>query len=973
MIRDFLPGWVYALGRLWARLIEPAVPLEDKDLWQQSRLLASLLLGSGVGLLLLSPGYLFANHLPPQEDFQFINSLITAFALFVFYAFSRYGYYSFSSKGVMVFGTAIILYNSTLIGGQKSIHVLYFLVSIIIFSSLFLSLRMSLLVIIFHAIALLLIAPYIPGVSVETVLGGPFIFNVLIDIIFLLAAYHWRHSESERRKLLEASEERYRTISEIMSDYAVSLKVQPDGSFVREWVTDSITRITGYSMEELDNLPLFNFYHPDESQRLKVDLQRVLAGEADEEDYRAVRKDGQRRWLRVVRRPIWDEAHARVTGIYSIVEDITERKQAEVALRISEERYRLISEMISDFAYAYDVEPDNNLILAWGTDALIRLTGYTWDEMLALPRSLFYHPDHFDQVNEDIANNLRGYPVAGEYKVVRKDGVVIWMHISRQPVWDEQEKRVVRIYGIAKDITEAKQAELALRMSEERYRQISEMISDYAFSYKVQPDKRLSLEWGTDSLQRVLGYTWDEYHALPERSLYHPLDLPLVQADHEKNLQGISTESEYRAFRKTGGLIWLRVSRQPRWDMEENRVAGIYGVAKDISAHKQTELALRVSEERYRLISEMISDYAFSCEVKSNGTLAFEWMTDSVAHITGYTAEEIMVHGQFATYHHDDVSKAELDVAKVLNGEHADREYRIITKSGDTRWIHMYRHPIWDKQEKRVVRFYAVAQDITQRKYTEAQSLRWAVEHERTTLISQFVRAFSHDFRTALATIETSGYLLGRSLPAAAREQAETRLERIRSSIQHMSEQLDNLDTVSSLSNAPTIPCQVNDVLADVIHQYSTLASQRKQELIFSPADGLPTLYLDESKIQIAVKHLLVNAVTHTPERGQIRLSTFQQDNHIVIEIVDTGEGIAPEQLASIFEPFYKVDPSRKLEWGGIGLGLSIVKMIVEAHAGNVTVASEPGKGACFRLHLPIAFNQTSHLLSEAVTKQGTI
>src|SRR5262249_33301714 len=122
---------VQRFTRFWQRLIEPNAVFDNLDQRQQARLLASLLLGGSIGLLILSPVYVIANHLSPFQDLQFISAIITALILFALCWLTRNGYYSFSSTAIIIFGTSIILLNALLLGGMKGLHALYFLVSLI--------------------------------------------------------------------------------------------------------------------------------------------------------------------------------------------------------------------------------------------------------------------------------------------------------------------------------------------------------------------------------------------------------------------------------------------------------------------------------------------------------------------------------------------------------------------------------------------------------------------------------------------------------------------------------------------------------------------------------------------------------------------------------------------------------------------------------------------------------------------------
>jgi signal transduction histidine kinase len=123
---------------------------------------------------------------------------------------------------------------------------------------------------------------------------------------------------------------------------------------------------------------------------------------------------------------------------------------------------------------------------------------------------------------------------------------------------------------------------------------------------------------------------------------------------------------------------------------------------------------------------------------------------------------------------------------------------------------------------------------------------------------------------------------------------------------------------------------------------------------MFEPQANLPTIQANEDDLRRAIKHLLSNAINFTPSEGMVRLRTTVREGRIAIEVSDTGIGMTADEVEHIFDMFYRAEPARPVDMGGVGLGLSIVKMIVEAHNGVINVASQPGKGSVFTILLPL-------------------
>lgn len=379
-------------------------------------------------------------------------------------------------------------------------------------------------------------------------------------------------------------------------------------------------------------------------------------------------------------------------------------------------------------------------------------------------------------------------------------------------------------------------------------------------------------------------------------------------------------------------------------------VMGVQHLRRKVREIQKIKLA--ESENRYRIVSELISDYAYSFRVEPDGTLVNEWMTESFARVTGYGWDEIKDRGITPVTHPDDVEEVRQGLERVLKGEANTSEYRITTKKGDLRWIKVHRRPEWDADHTRVVRFYGVAKDVTEARLAREQQTRHEVDNARMAVIDQFVSAISHDFRTSLATIETSRYLVERRLPEDLRQSLANKLNAIQNNIQRLNSQLDNLQTITSLNALKFAPVDVNALVQNLLYEMQSL--QKEVKISLRATSGLPQVMADNREVQRALRQLLDNALAFTPEDGTIIVRTGQCMEYVIIEVADMGPGIAEEHLPHIFDMFYRGDEARSINKGGIGLGLSIAKMAMEAHNGKICVRSNPG-GSTFTLELPFA------------------
>jgi signal transduction histidine kinase len=228
-----------------------------------------------------------------------------------------------------------------------------------------------------------------------------------------------------------------------------------------------------------------------------------------------------------------------------------------------------------------------------------------------------------------------------------------------------------------------------------------------------------------------------------------------------------------------------------------------------------------------------------------------------------------------------------------------------------------------------------------------------AVERERMDLLASFIKNTSHDLRTPLTSINTSVYLAMRTEDA---EQRTKRLHHIEAQVQQISGILDqftilaNLDALTQLKLSPV---QINLLVAEVVEQTRRSLDDRQIRIETGISRDASRISGDETYLTMALTQLLDNAIRYTPDGGSICVRTERRDQ-FMIETSDTGSGIDLSTLPHIFERYFKGQKARTTDGSRSGLGLSIVKRIVELHHGRIEVESEPGQGSTFRIYLPI-------------------
>ncbi len=249
--------------------------------------------------------------------------------------------------------------------------------------------------------------------------------------------------------------------------------------------------------------------------------------------------------------------------------------------------------------------------------------------------------------------------------------------------------------------------------------------------------------------------------------------------------------------------------------------------------------------------------------------------------------------------------------------------------------------------------------DEVKLKSGEHREVQLAIEHERIEMLQRFMGDVSHDFKTPLTAIKLGLYLLRRA-------QTEADRDRHMASIEKQTERLEtlisDLFSMSRLDKSATNEfgfgrIQINSLIANIISAHSAFIEDKHHTLNFE-AGELLLFFGDSVQLDRAFSNLLMNAITYTPEGGQITIRTYLKDRQVVVEFEDNGIGIQPDEHALIFERFYRSDRARSTTTGGMGLGLAITSKIVEAHGGLIHVESEPGKGSLFRVSFTATLSQ---------------
>ncbi len=404
-------------------------------------------------------------------------------------------------------------------------------------------------------------------------------------------------------KLIE-SEINYTKLFNSVSD-AIQI-LDKDGVFID--CNNGTLKMFGYDYEELvGKTPEFiTATDLNDFADVKEHLIKTFSGEIKQFEIWSQRKNGEV-FLQEIR--LYPGSYTGIDVIIAIGKDITKQKKAEELLRESEKRYRLIADNTADSIAVFDL----NLNYTYLSPSVSNLLGYSPEELMSLGLQKILSPKDFENAREmfrkgfEEAMTDKAYTdrtLLLEIEQIRKDGKKIWVESKMSYIMDENEMPV-GLLGVTRDITERKRFEAELAFGEEKYRTISNLTSDYIFSTKLDSDDNHQIDWVAGSFEKITGYTFEEYKKIGGwRATLHPEDLEHDNQDLEKLKKNEKVSSEVKTYHKNGSIVWVRSYAQPVWDVENDRLRGIYGAVEDITKRKQTEILQMI---QYKIANAVVS------------------------------------------------------------------------------------------------------------------------------------------------------------------------------------------------------------------------------------------------------------------------------------------------------------------------------------------------------------------------------
>jgi diguanylate cyclase (GGDEF)-like protein/PAS domain S-box-containing protein len=490
--------------------------------------------------------------------------------------------------------------------------------------------------------------------------------------------------------------------------------IDPDGTL--RYASPAFDRILGYDSEEaIGTMNVLDHVHPDDLPHVLEETEKALSEggiATNKAEYRFLHKDGSWRWMESMGTYLVDDPA--VGGVVVTSRDITERKEAEGRLREAEERYRTLVETVPAVTYtdrAVGSYPD---LAVYTSPQIEELVGYSVQEWLDPERVLWeerLHPEDRTWVlTADERSRASGEPFSEEYRLLAKDGSVVWVRDEAVLLRNEAGEPLYW-QGVLVDVTDRMEVEEALRESEERYRAVVELSAESIWLF--DPDTKQVLESNT-TFQEMFGYTAEELRIMTNYDFvaHNREDIDAAVQRLVQERRGFFGERKYR--RKDGTLLDVEVSGTviPYRGREV-----VCGVARDITERKQAEEAVRRSEARLAEAQRLARLGGWEWDVQTD---EISW-SDEVYRIYGFAPQEFVPSFQrfMEVVNPDDRGLIEGVIDGALNAQRPyDLEHRIIRPDGEVRWVHRRAEVVRDEAGD-ALRMVGTVHDITERKALE--------------------------------------------------------------------------------------------------------------------------------------------------------------------------------------------------------------------------------------------------------------
>jgi len=640
------------------------------------------------------------------------------------------------------------------------------------------------------------------------------------------------------------------------------------------------------------------------------------------------------------------------TAWVSIVRDITEHKRAEEALRESEARYRTLFDSTNDAIFIHDM---GRRFLEFNK-VFCELLGYSREELLQMTPADVSSPEYASQVVPRLAELRQVGHAFFESAYVRRDGTIIPIELSTRII---EFKGKPTVLSIARDVTERKRMETALKESEERYRMMFRSMGDAVAVYEA-------MDQGNDFVFRDFNEAAERIEKIKSEDVIGRSILEVFPGVKDLGLFEV-----FQRVWKTG-----KPEHLPAGIYKDRRIVGwrenyvyklpsgeLVAVYQDVTDRKRLEEELRqYSLHLESLVNERTKELRSARErleyvIGSNPAVIYTgkpladgsdfvltYISERVSAMLGFEPSDFIGHPEFweRHVHPEDLRPTLVQIPRLWKeGQHAF-EYRFLHKDGTYRWIRE-EGKVGRDTDGKPIEVNGYWTDVSERKRLEEE----LVKSQRLATIGETSAMVGHDLRNPLQGIAGIVYLAKRDLEsrkAADRKAAAALLDTIQEQIVYMDKIVSDLQDYSQ----PLAPKLTETNLPNLIRQtLSTINIPEAVKVTVEIEKPAENAMIDPTLMRRTLTNLTINAIQAMPKKGKLTIRARSKRDSTIMTVEDTGAGIPRKNLGKLFSPFFTTKAK------GQGLGLAVCKRLVEAQGGTITVKSKPRKGTAFTIKLP--------------------
>jgi len=716
----------------------------------------------------------------------------------------------------------------------------------------------------------------------------------------------------------------------------------PDGS--NEFLNKGWHEYTGLSPGESHGWGWQAAFHPEDLPPLMEKWQKMLvSGESDEIEARLRRHDGAYRWFLIRAQALRNDS-GKIVRWYGTSTDIEDLKQSERGRRASERNFAAIINTIPTTAWT--TRPDgycdflNQVWLDYAGMTAEQAQGWGWAEAI--------HPDDRKKLVEEWQSCLAsGTAVDTEARIRRFDGSYRWFLIRANPLRNES-GNIVKWYGTCIDVEDRKHGEESLRASELSWRQIVDnvpgLVATTGALGEIEFLNRQTLEY--------FGKTNEELKDWALIGAVHPDDLPRVIEARKKSIEtGQVYEIEHRCRRADGVFRWFQVRGVPVRDSKD-AVTGWYLLLTDIDERKRAEDQVEQSYLRLTEAQRLSKTGSFITDLVAD---EHNWSEETFRIFDFDPATKVTVQRIREIIHPEDLTSFDAMIARAMTGVDVDFIFRIVTARGALKYLRGLARIMAQNADRPL--FIGALQDITESKVAEQalDKARSELTHvARVTTLNALTASIAHEINQPLASLVTNASICLRRLNADPPnvDGARETVQRTIRDANRASDVITRLRALFSKKEFTLETLDLNELTREVI-ALSLSDLQRNQVILRSElAEDLPPIIGDRVQLQQVALNLLRNAsdamvgVEDRPRQLLVRTQR-EEDDRVRLSVQDAGCGVNPQDFEKLFEAFYTTKS------GGMGIGLSVSRSIIEKHQGRLWAEPNDGPGTTFSFSIP--------------------